>query len=122
MPVRHIDHVLIAMPAGREDEARKFYHGLLGIAESVKPANLASRGGCWFESGSLKVHLGVDKNFVPARKAHTAFIVDGLGDLIRKIEQAGYKVEEQDEPIIGCERRHVWDPFGNRLELIEPRA
>lgn len=121
MPVRQIDHVLIAMPAGREVEARKFYGELLGIQEMVKPAELARRGGCWFESGALKVHLGVDKNFVPARKAHTAFIVEGLGELVKKIGAAGYKVEDEDEPIEGCDRRHVWDPFGNRLELIEPR-
>ena len=68
----------------------------------------------------LTVHLGVDKNFVPARKAHPAFIVDGLGDIVEKAGRAGYKVEDEDEPIEGCERRHVQDPFGNRIELIEP--
>jgi len=118
MPVRHIDHVLIAMPAGREEDARAFYHGILGIAELAKPPGLAERGGCWFGSGSLKVHLGVDKNFIPARKAHPAFIVEGLQDLITKIKQAGYKVTE-DQPIPGCDRKHIEDPFGNMIELIE---
>jgi catechol 2,3-dioxygenase-like lactoylglutathione lyase family enzyme len=106
------------MPAGREEDARAFYHGILGIAEVAKPPELAERGGCWFEGGSLKVHLGVEKNFIPARKAHPAFIVDGLRDLITKIEQAGYKVTE-DQPIAGCDRKHIEDPFGNRIELIE---
>jgi catechol 2,3-dioxygenase-like lactoylglutathione lyase family enzyme len=120
MPVRRIDHILIAMPKGREDEARAFYHGILGFEERMKPSQLVARGGCWFESGAVTVHLGVDKNFVPARKAHPAFIVEGLMDLEKKLKQAGYKVTE-DEPLPGCDRRHVEDPFGNTIELIEPR-
>jgi catechol 2,3-dioxygenase-like lactoylglutathione lyase family enzyme len=119
MAVRRIDHVLIAMPAGREEEARAFYGGMLGFAEKTKPSQLATRGGCWFESSAVTVHLGIDKNFIAARKAHPAFIVDGLIDLEKKLKQAGYKVTT-DEPIEGCDRCHVEDPFGNRIELIEP--
>jgi len=121
MPVRCIDHILIAMPLGREDEARAFYQGILGLGEKVKPPQLAARGGCWFESGHLQVHLGVEENFIPARKAHPAFIVDDLAAMITKAMQAGYKVTA-DEPIEGCDRRHIDDPFGNRIELIEPHA
>lgn len=121
MTVRRIDHILIAMPAGREDEARAFYRDMLGFIENAKPPQLAARGGCWFESGGVIVHLGIDRNFVPARKAHPAFIVDRLADLERKLKQAGYNVTE-DEPIAGCDRRHVDDPFGNRIELIEPHG
>jgi catechol 2,3-dioxygenase-like lactoylglutathione lyase family enzyme len=121
MPIRHIDQILIAMPAGRENEARAFYHGILGLTEKNKPPQLVARGGCWFQSGTLEVHLGVDKNFAPARKAHPAFIVDDLADIVGKATAAGLRVTE-DEPIEGCERRHVDDPFGNRIELIEPHA
>lgn len=121
MPVRRIDHILIAMPPGREDEARAFYRGILGLVEKAKPPQLAERGGCWFESGALQVHLGVEKDFIPARKAHPAFIVDDLAGMVRKAQQAGYKVTA-DEPIEGYDRRHVDDPFGNRIELIEPHA
>ena len=121
MPIRHIDHILIAMPAGREDEARAFYHGILGLTEKIKPPQLAARGGCWFQTGTLEVHLGVDKNFMPARKAHPAFIVDDLAGMVEKAMAAGLRVNE-DEPIEGCDRRHVDDPFGNRIELIEPHA
>ncbi len=119
MPVRRIDHVLIAIPPGREEDARSFYCGMLGFLEKSKPPQLATRGGCWLESGAVTVHLGVDKNFIPARKAHPAFIVDNLAALERRLKGAGYKVSE-DEPIEGCDRRHVADPFGNRIELIEP--
>ena len=121
MAVRRIDHILIAMPAGREAEARAFYQGMLGLAELPKPPELDGRGGCWFASGTVTVHLGVDKNFVAAGKAHPAFIVDGLADMEAKLKQAGYRVTE-DEPLPGCDRRHVHDPFGNRIELIEPHA
>jgi catechol 2,3-dioxygenase-like lactoylglutathione lyase family enzyme len=121
MAVRRIDHILIAMPIGREAEARAFYQGMLGLTEMAKPPELAGRGGCWFANGAVTVHLGVDKNFVAAGKAHPAFIVDGLADMETKLKQAGYRVTE-DEPLPGCDRRHVHDPFGNRIELIEPHA
>jgi catechol 2,3-dioxygenase-like lactoylglutathione lyase family enzyme len=121
MAVRGIDHILIAMPAGREAEARAFYQDMLGLAELPKPPELEGRGGCWFASDGVTVHLGVDKNFVAAGKAHPAFTVDGLADMERKLKQAGYRVTE-DEPLPGCDRRHVHDPFGNRIELIEPHA
>ena len=74
MRVRRLDHILLAMPAGREADARKFYQGILGIPEAVKPPDLAARGGCWFETGALQIHLGVEKNFAPARKAHPAIL------------------------------------------------
>lgn len=107
------------MPAGREEDGRRFYRDLLGIPEIPKPPELAARGGAWFERGPLKVHLGVDRQFVPARKAHPAFIVSGLMALIDKLRDAGIAVTD-DEPLAGYLRVYVEDPFGNRLELLEP--
>jgi catechol 2,3-dioxygenase-like lactoylglutathione lyase family enzyme len=119
MPVKSLDHVQLAMPAGGEAAARGFYAGLLGIPETPKPPHLAKRGGCWFEHGALKIHLGVDPDFRPARKAHPAFSVDGLDALCRALDQAGYPTRVE-EPLDGFRRVYVDDPFGNRLELIEP--
>lgn len=121
MWVRSLDHVQLAMPAGREDEARRFYEGVLGIPEKAKPASLAARGGCWFESGDIKIYLGIDPNFVPARKAHPAFIVHDLIGLTARLQEAGYAVTE-DRPVDGCDRAFVADPFGNRIELMEPKT
>jgi len=121
MRVCRLDHVLLAMPEGRESDARKFYRGILGIPEAVKPAGLAARGGCWFEDGELKVHLGVEKNFVPARKAHPAFIVDDLAGLEAALRKAGHAIAH-DEPLDGYDRLFVNDPFGNRIELMQVKA
>jgi catechol 2,3-dioxygenase-like lactoylglutathione lyase family enzyme len=121
MRVRRLDHILLAMPAGRESDARDFYQGILGIPEAIKPAGLAARGGCWFEDGELKIHLGVEKNFVPARKAHPAFIVDDLAALEATLKKAGYPVA-YDKPLEGYDRFFVHDPFGNRIELMQPKA
>jgi catechol 2,3-dioxygenase-like lactoylglutathione lyase family enzyme len=121
MPVKRLDHVQLAMPAGREAEARAFYQGALGIPEVKKPANLAKRGGCWFERGALKIHLGVEADFKPARKAHPALIVEDLGGLSAALDRAGYPVRT-DEPLEGYDRVYVDDPFGNRIELMEPNA
>jgi catechol 2,3-dioxygenase-like lactoylglutathione lyase family enzyme len=118
MRVRRLDHVLLAMPAGREAEAREFYQGILGIPEAVKPSELAARGGCWFEDGELKVHLGVEENFAPARKAHPAFLVDDLAGLTAALINAGYAIAH-DKPLEGYDRIFVDDPFGNRIELME---
>jgi catechol 2,3-dioxygenase-like lactoylglutathione lyase family enzyme len=121
MRVRRLDHILLAMPAGRESDARKFYQGILGIPEAMKPPNLAARGGCWFEDGELKIHLGVEKNFAPARKAHPAFIVDDLAGLEAILIKAGYPVA-QDQPLEDYDRIFVDDPFGNRIELMQVKA
>ena len=120
-PVRRIDHVLLAMPAGRENDARMFYRDILGIPEVAKPPQLAARGGCWFETDELKVHLGVEKDFAPARKAHPAFIVDDLRGLMGNLRQAGYTLVE-DAPLEGYDRIFVDDPFGNRIELMQTKA
>jgi catechol 2,3-dioxygenase-like lactoylglutathione lyase family enzyme len=119
VPVERIDHVQLAMPAGGEDDARRFYSALLGIPEVPKPPRLAARGGCWFESGDLKVHLGVEVDFRPARKAHPALLVRDLAALVARLRDAGVDLVD-DEPLEGYDRIYASDPFGNRLELLEP--
>jgi catechol 2,3-dioxygenase-like lactoylglutathione lyase family enzyme len=119
MPIFSIDHVQIAMPPGQEDQARAFYVGILGFTEIPKPAGLAKRGGAWFQSDGVQLHLGVDADFRPARKAHPAFIVSGLDSLVAKIQAAGYKTDTSQPPLDEYKRAHVFDPFGNRIELME---
>jgi len=116
--VLRLDHVQLAMPAGAEDEATAFYQGLLGIPRVPKPEVLAGRGGCWFEDGALRVHLGVDADFRPARKAHPALVVDDLASLGESLRRAGCRVTE-GEVIDGTGRLYVDDPFGNRIELLD---
>ena len=121
MTVIRLDHVQLAMPAGREEEAIAFYDGVLGIPQVPKPVHLAARGGCWFERGDLRVHLGVDRDFRPATKAHPAFIVDDVRGIARAVIAAGFEVDD-DEPLDGFDRVYVSDPFGNRIELMPPNA
>jgi catechol 2,3-dioxygenase-like lactoylglutathione lyase family enzyme len=118
MTVIAIEHIQLAMPLGREEEARAFYAGLLGIPEVPKPAHLAVRGGAWFEAGGVKVHLGIEEGFRPARKAHPAFVVEGLEKLVGRLRAAGHEVA-QDQPLAGWQRVYTTDPFGNRIELME---
>jgi catechol 2,3-dioxygenase-like lactoylglutathione lyase family enzyme len=120
MNVERLEHVQLAMPEGREVDAVAFYDGILGIPEVAKPPHLVARGGCWFERGSLKVHLGVDREFRPATKAHPAFLVSDVRALARAISEAGHRVVD-DQPLEGYDRVYVDDPFGNRIELMEPR-
>ena len=120
MTIVGIEHVQLAMPRGRENEARAFYAGLLGIPEVPKPEELAGRGGVWFEGAAVRVHLGVDAEFRPARKAHPAFLVEGLARLADRLRASGVEVVE-DGAMPGFERVYVSDPFGNRLELMERR-
>lgn len=116
--VTGIEHVQLAMPPGEEDAARAFYTGLLGIPEMPKPPRLAARGGCWFEGAGVKVHLGVEADFRPAKKAHPALLVDDLGAMTTRLEAAGVAVIP-DDPVEGRERCYVSDPFGNRIELMQ---
>ena len=118
MNIVRIDHVQLAMPAGGEAQARAFYSGALGIPEVPKPADQAKRGGCWFERADMRIHLGVETDFRPARKAHVAFIVNHLANLEEKLRALGYTVKEGG-PLQGYRRVDVGDPFGNRIELME---
>ncbi|GAB1581957.1 VOC family protein [Phyllobacterium phragmitis] len=118
MSLERIDHVQLAMPAGEKDAARRFYAGALGMIEVPKSGNLARRGGCWFEAGDVRVHLGVQGDFHPATKAHPAFIVDDLASLCARLDAAGFPCRD-GEPLEGYHRAYVSDPFGNRIELME---
>jgi len=119
MKIISIDHIQLAMPVGEEAEARTFYAHILGFTEVPKPPELAKRGGAWFESGNVKLHIGVETDFHPARKAHPAFIVDDLDSLIQKVQSAGYKTDTSQPPLDGYKRAHIFDPFDNRIELME---
>ena len=121
MRIVAVEHIQLAMPVGREADARAFYTGILGIPETPKPPALAKRGGCWFERGSLKLHLGVEAEFRPARKAHPAFLVEDLAGLTATLIAAGHRVVG-DEPLEFFDRVFTDDPFGNRIELMEPRV
>ncbi len=117
-----LHHIQLAMPPGGEDAARGFYQDLLGLPERTKPAKLAARGGCWFESGALRLHLGVEADFRPARKAHPALLVDDLEALQIQLAAAGCPLLA-DDPVDGMARCFTEDPFGNRIELMQaPRS
>ena len=116
-PFLAIDHIQLAMPAGAEKTARAFYAGLLGMTETSKPSELAKRGGCWFESGTVQIHLGVEDGFRPAKKAHPALRCSDYEGLFSKLRGSGIAVDEPSD-IPGVRRCHIYDPFGNRIELI----
>jgi predicted enzyme related to lactoylglutathione lyase len=105
------------MPVGQEETARKFYAELLGLREMPKPDELLKRGGCWFESGAVQIHLGVEKDFRPAKKAHPALKCADYDKLLAKLQVSGIEITELRD-IPGVRRCHLHDPFGNRIELI----
>ena len=116
-----LHHVQLAIPAGGEDDCRAFWSGVLGMRELDKPPVLAARGGCWFRGGGLEVHLGVEDPFTPARKAHPGVLVTGLAVLASRLEAADVAVAWDGE-FPGHDRFYAHDPFGNRLEFLEPRG
>jgi catechol 2,3-dioxygenase-like lactoylglutathione lyase family enzyme len=119
MTLEAVDHVQLAIPPGGEAAARAFYADLLGLKEQPKPAALAARGGCWFESEHVKVHCGVEDPFRPARKAHIAFRVDDVSRLAECARREGLEVKDDDD-LPGHDRVFIFDPFGNRLEFLKP--
>lgn len=116
--ILELHHIQLAMPEGREEEARAFYGGVLALREVGKPEELRARGGAWFESGTVKVHLGVETPFSPAKKAHPAFRVENLEQAIAVLRLNGLAFRP-DIDLPGIRRIYVEDPFGNRIELLE---
>lgn len=112
-----LDHVQLAIPPGAEPQCRAFYVDLLGMEERVKPPVLAARGGVWLHSGEVELHLGVEKDFRPARKAHPAIRVADINGLAARLSAAGHDVT-WDDLIAGTRRFFTHDPLGNRLEFI----
>lgn len=120
MPITGLDHIQVAAPRthGTEQAARDFYGGLLGLREIEKPEALKPKGGVWFSLGAGELHVGIEKPFAPARKAHPAFAVSGLALLRSILKEAGVPTSEA-ETVSGVARCYVHDPFGNRIELLE---
>jgi catechol 2,3-dioxygenase-like lactoylglutathione lyase family enzyme len=118
MPILDLDHVQVPIPVDGEERARKFYGGILGFTEIEKPPAMAGRNSIWFVAGPVNVHLGIDPDFHAAKRAHPAFVVDGLDEIVSACKSAGFAVKT-DTSFNGFRRVHVFDPFGNRLELME---
>jgi catechol 2,3-dioxygenase-like lactoylglutathione lyase family enzyme len=113
-----IDHVQVAIPPGADDQARAFYGGVLGLPETPKPAPLNASGGMWFVTGATQLHIGGQADFVPAKKAHPAFIVDDFDGYCALLRERDVAVREEAQ-VYGRRRAGIEDPFGNRIELIE---
>ncbi len=119
--IARIDHIQIAAPKGCETAARKFYGLLLGLPEIEKPGGLLARGGCWFQCGDQQIHIGVEADFRPAKKAHPAFAVSDLAGLRASLIAHAVKVTE-DDSVPDTRRFFAEDPWGNRIEFIEIRS
>jgi catechol 2,3-dioxygenase-like lactoylglutathione lyase family enzyme len=118
-PLFSLHHVQLAIPEGGEDRARGFYGDVLGLEEIPKPPALAARGGAWFRGGGLEIHLGVEKPFTPAKKAHPGILTHDLEGLRARLVDAGIDVRP-DALLPGFRRFYVDDCFGNRLEFLQP--
>jgi catechol 2,3-dioxygenase-like lactoylglutathione lyase family enzyme len=118
IPFVRVDHVQLAMPEGEEERARRFYCGVLGLTEVPRPADIAVRGGAWYASGSVAVHLGIDEPFAPAKKAHPAFVCADYDALLERLREHDVAIVPAGPTPEGKPRCHVSDPFGNRIELI----
>ncbi|SDR31584.1 VOC family protein [Pseudovibrio sp. Tun.PSC04-5.I4] len=118
MGIIAFDHVQMTIPVGEEDVARTFFVNLLGFTEVPKPEALQGRGGAWFTSGVVNLHLGVQVPFTPCKKGHPAFLLDNLQETVDRLAKAG-AVLKDDKPLPGYIRKFTEDPFGNRIELME---
>ncbi|MDQ8188361.1 hypothetical protein [Pelagicoccus sp. SDUM812002] len=113
-----LDHIQLAMPEGEEEKARSFFSGILGMVEDEKPYPLNERGGCWFRKGGVILHIGVDKNYSPQKKAHPAFVVPNLNELEKKLKEKDFEAV-WDGALQHRTRFYSSDPFGNRIEFMK---
>lgn len=113
------DHVQLTMPAGSDAQAIAFFAGVLGLEKIPHPPTLLQNGGAWFRAGTVELHIGIEDDFRPVRKGHPAMVVDDLDEIARRCEDAGYDVS-WDTRYPGFRRFYVRDPFGNRIEIMQP--
>jgi catechol 2,3-dioxygenase-like lactoylglutathione lyase family enzyme len=113
-----VEHVQLVIPDGEERRAREFYVDVLGFTEIVRPESLGGRGGGWFRNGGVNLHLGSERDFRATRPGHPAWLVPDLAAVVARCESAGHPIEAA-VPLPGFDRVHVYDPFGNRLELMQ---
>lgn len=118
---RRLHHVQLCIPQGEEEQARKFYGGILGLEEIPKPASLIANGGMWYKIGDIELHIGVEAMNVERSKRHPAFEVENLEQIRAYLQQQGVKTKDDIE-IPGVKRFSFFDPFGNRIELLEVDA
>lgn len=116
--IKRIDHIQLAAPVGSEEQARDFYQSILALEEIEKPEELKKNGGVWFSNGHVDIHVGVEKAFVPAKKAHPAFEVTQIEEFASFIQEKGLEIHV-DHKLPGAKRFYLHDPFGNRLEFLE---
>lgn len=121
MAIVALDHLQLAMPIGAEEQAQQFYCGILDMTQVPKPEPMAARGGIWLSASSVNLHLGVEKDFIPAKKAHPAFVVDDFEALIAALELGNYPVKIDNE-LLGIMRFFTQDCFGNRIEIIDAKS
>ncbi|MEV4864767.1 glyoxalase [Streptomyces ossamyceticus] len=114
-----LHHVQLAIPPGAEDRCRELWVGVPGMTELEKPPALTARGGCWFRSGSLEIHLGVEEDFHPNSKAHPGILVTSIHALAKRLEDNGVGIT-WDDNFPGYARFYAFDDLGNRLEFLEP--
>jgi catechol 2,3-dioxygenase-like lactoylglutathione lyase family enzyme len=114
-----LHHLLLTMPRGEEDKARRFFGDVLGMTELEKPPVLAARGGAWFRAGGLDLHLGVEDDFRPARKGHPGILVEDIDAVAARVATTGQDAT-WDTDFPGFRRFYAHDPFGNRLEFLQP--
>lgn len=118
--IQAIHHVQITVAAAEADAARDFYVNVLGLRPVAKPDSLQGRGGFWVEVGDQQLHIGVEEGVERTRtKAHVAYQVNDLAAWRERLAAAGVAALES-VPIPGYDRFECRDPFGNRLEFIQP--
>lgn len=113
-----IDHIQLAITPGAEAVARQFYGAVLGLTELPKPQEMAGRGGLWFALGPQQLHLGGEAGFSPSKKVHPALLVDDLDWFLARLTQAACTIDTSLQ-IPGVKRAFTFDPFGNRIELMQ---
>jgi catechol 2,3-dioxygenase-like lactoylglutathione lyase family enzyme len=117
MGVLKVDHFQVSIPRGKVDVALKFYANVLGFVRVPKPAEL-HQDGAWLVQGAVNLHLGEEEKFAAAPDAHPALLVDNIDQLLNNAAQSGYGQRTHDGPA-GYKRASVFDPFGNRIELMQ---
>ena len=115
LQITRIDHVSVVITD--VERSRRFYREILGLTEIAKPRTFDFVV-LWFDLGNQQLHLLHKDEPDSLSPRHFALRVADIQAARSHFQERDIPIQETT-PIPYCDRFFVFDPDGNRIEIIQ---